>query len=329
MYGPAIVKQILEGRHVRRAIETHVVTTQLCGSLASTCTHVDVIKSLDVIEKMTQFDSQVSQKPLFIVMRQYMQMVMDMLQFIRSVRTGDWNLHLLSTKTFVKYYFAHSKLNYARMIPVYLADMEALKQSDAEIYGEFLSGNWVVNKNQHVPFFAVGADHALEQINRSMEVSAGLVGITLNPSARTVMSCSTWSPRQSCLSTDMCRQSKLGQQLFDDFVTSRIITNTTDLWASMKKCQLQTWKAAGEKVKLSLGQKVMELKEDRSLSVRLLMVSKSRPEINLEDAVGRHELSFVLRSMFAADGEMLHCHTKSNLMAILESLPDSTDNNAI
>ena len=146
---------------------------------------VDVMKSLDVIEKMTQFDSQVSQKPLFIVMRQYMQMVMDMLQFIRSVRNGDWNLHLLSTKTFVKYYFAHSKLNYTRMIPVYLADMEALKQSDAVIYGEFLSGNWVVNKNQHAPFCAVGADHALEHINHSMKVSGGLVGITLNPSART------------------------------------------------------------------------------------------------------------------------------------------------
>ena len=85
------------------------------------------------------------------------------------------------------------------MIPVYLTDMEALKQSDAVSYGEFPSGNWVVNKNQHVPFCAVGADHALEHINRSMEVSAGLVGITLNPSARTVMGCSTWSPIQSCL----------------------------------------------------------------------------------------------------------------------------------
>ena len=191
MYGPATVKQILKGRHVRRAIETHVVTTQLCSSLASTCTHVDVIKSLDVIEKMTQSDSQVSQKTLFIVMRQYMQMVVVRLQFTRSVRTGDWNLHLLSTKTFVKYYFAHSKLNYPRMLPVYLADMEALKQSDAEIYGEFLSGNWVVSKNQHVPYCAVGADYALEHINRSMEVSAGLVGITLNLSACTVMSCST------------------------------------------------------------------------------------------------------------------------------------------
>ena len=94
---------------------------------------VDVIKYLDVIEKMTKFYSQVSQKTLFIVMRQYMQMVMDMLQFIRSVRTGDWNLYLLGTRTFVKYYFAHSKLRYARRIPVYLADIEALKQSDAEI----------------------------------------------------------------------------------------------------------------------------------------------------------------------------------------------------
>ena len=35
------------------------------------------------------------------------------------------------------------------MIPVYLADMEALKRSDVEIYCEFLTGNWVVNKNHH------------------------------------------------------------------------------------------------------------------------------------------------------------------------------------
>jgi hypothetical protein len=85
------------------------------------------ILSLKLAEKMTQFDSEDGRKPLFIVMRQYMQMVMEMLHFIRSVRTGGWDLHLLATKSFVKYYFAHSKLNYARMIPVYLADMESLK----------------------------------------------------------------------------------------------------------------------------------------------------------------------------------------------------------
>ena len=36
-----------------------------------------------------------------------------------------------------------------------------------------------------LPFRAIGADHALEHINRAMKVSGGLVRITLNPSART------------------------------------------------------------------------------------------------------------------------------------------------
>ena len=107
-----------------------------------------------------------------------------MLQFIRSVRTGDWNLHLLSTRSFVKYYFTRSKLNYAHMIPVYLADMESLKQSDANIYRKFLDNNWVVNKNPWVPFCAIGADHALKHLNRFMKVADGLFDITLNECAR-------------------------------------------------------------------------------------------------------------------------------------------------
>ena len=71
------------------------------------------------------------------------------------------------------------------MIPLYLAEMEKLPDSDPEIYKEFLDGNWVVNKNQGAAFCALSADHALEQINRSMKVKGGLVGITLNPNART------------------------------------------------------------------------------------------------------------------------------------------------
>ena len=43
----------------------------------------------------------------------------------------------------------------------------------------------MVNKNAKVASCAVGADHALEHVNRSMKVSGGLIGITLNPSART------------------------------------------------------------------------------------------------------------------------------------------------
>ena len=41
-----------------------------------------------------------------------------------------------------------------------------------------------MNKNPCVPLCAIGPDNALEYLKRSMNVTGGLVGITLNPSAR-------------------------------------------------------------------------------------------------------------------------------------------------
>ena len=52
------------------------------------------------------------------------------------------------------------------------------------MHEEFVKGNWVVNKNPDVVFCALGGDNALEHVNRSMKVTGGLTGITLNPSAR-------------------------------------------------------------------------------------------------------------------------------------------------
>ena len=146
---------------------------------------LEVLESLDVIEKMKIFEEDNSQVPEFRVFRSYMRMIIEMLLFIRAVRTGDWRLHLTSLQMFTKYFFAHDRTNYARMIPLYLAEMQMLPESDPDIFEEFLKGDWVVNKNPQVPFCALGADHALEQVNRSMKVSGGLVGITLNPHART------------------------------------------------------------------------------------------------------------------------------------------------
>jgi len=65
-----------------------------------------VIESLRIIEKMTTFDTAQGKKPMFKVMRQYTRMVMEMLTFIRAVRTGDWKLHLKAPELFTKYFFA-------------------------------------------------------------------------------------------------------------------------------------------------------------------------------------------------------------------------------
>ena len=216
LYGTATVKQIIEGRHVKRAIQAHMTSLQalfkiygdvlfdhhpdvrqkcedLANELKNGCQARDsqlvqdahsklqkAINDLEILQLMKLFTEQ--QGPLGKAMLQYMQMVLEMAMYIRAVRTANWELHLEATECFLKYFFAHDKLNYARLIPVYVADMKSLPDSDPDIYREFISGNWVVNKNS-IPFCAIGADHALEQVNRMMNVSGGLVGITQNPNA--------------------------------------------------------------------------------------------------------------------------------------------------
>ena len=56
-------------------------------------------------------------------------------------------------------------LNYARMSPVYLSQMRQMKDHDPT-WDLFESGNFSVNKSS-VPFTAIGADHGIEQENRS------------------------------------------------------------------------------------------------------------------------------------------------------------------
>ena len=99
---------------------------------------------------------------------------MEMMAFIRAVCTGDWDLHLKTLEVFTKYFFAHDLLWYARMIPLYLAEIDKLEVSDPEIYAEFKRGNWVVNKISCVSFCSIGADHALEHVNRLMKVAGGV-----------------------------------------------------------------------------------------------------------------------------------------------------------
>ena len=180
MYGSATVRQILDGKHVRRCIDAHIITPQKLHSLYQVAffeQHSDVLvrltvaaeiledachgsadvhqaeekmmqemQSLNIQAKMCQFENQNCGKPLFVIMRQCLQMIIEVLQYIRVVRTGNWHLHRQSTETFIKYFFAHDMLEYTRMMPVYLSDEEKLKDSEAIIYAECLQGNWIVNK---------------------------------------------------------------------------------------------------------------------------------------------------------------------------------------
>ena len=58
--------------------------------------------------------------PLFKFVWRYMQMVLLIYNFIHATRDGLWELHLSSLDGLCKYFFAHDKQKYARLVPLYL-----------------------------------------------------------------------------------------------------------------------------------------------------------------------------------------------------------------
>ena len=86
---------------------------------------------------------------------------------LQETCNGLWELHLDSLDEVCKYFFAHDKQRYARLVPLYLTEMTAVQSTTKQIR-----------------FCAVGVDHGLEHIYRIIKITGGLVGIPQNASAR-------------------------------------------------------------------------------------------------------------------------------------------------
>ena len=80
---------------------------------------------------------------------------------------------------------------------------------------------------------------------------------------------------------DMCNQSVIGQTLFDTFIKDCIQSERVNIWSTMKKRKLCIWKTNAKRVKVWSKEKLIELREDRSLFARMMMVCQRRPDIDI------------------------------------------------
>jgi hypothetical protein len=58
----------------------------------------------------------------------YLEQVEDLLQFVAAGRSSNWNSYLAASENLIKYFFAHDLLNYARLMPVFIAQMQELEE---------------------------------------------------------------------------------------------------------------------------------------------------------------------------------------------------------
>ena len=113
----------------------------------------------------------------------YMRMVERLLIFIHASRSRNWELHLSSTEELVRDITSMDRIKYRRMLPVYLAEMYALKRTDPIVFEAFSDGEFAVQTNK-IPF-TIGMDHRGEQVNKMLKIDGGIVGISRNENART------------------------------------------------------------------------------------------------------------------------------------------------
>ena len=211
IYGPQTLEQIKGGKHLKRSFEAYLtlyialyelyleklasfypeienlrnasnqIAEKISNSRNSNRKEVKEgheqmfhqIENVDFLSKQKSFDCCLRNQSKLL--RNFMKMFQKLLLFIRSSRQSIWNLHLSSLCELTKYFFAFDLQNYARLIPVYIAQMSSLKVSDPEAW-TFLQDNMSVNKT-HIPFSAIGPDHAIEHENRAMKVQGGIKGI--------------------------------------------------------------------------------------------------------------------------------------------------------
>ena len=121
------------------------------------------------------------------------------------------------------------------------------------------------------------------------------------------------------VTNDILRREEIGQQMFDGFVTERLTEGKFSVWDKMTKKKLGTYKIANASTEIRVGDNVVNIKEERGLLRRFIVISRSRPELDLKECIGTYEFGVVPRSIFASDGSLLLAYDKASIYCIILS----------
>ena len=122
--------------------------------------------------------------------------------------------------------------------------------------------------------------------------------------------------------SDLLDIEAIGESMYNTFIEERICTGPKNVWDVMHKRKLVTFNSLKKTVKVKVKDKIINLKEERGLMTRLLVISKCRPEIDISELFAKHEFTVVPRSHFDNEGKMWPCDDKSAFMNCIEGIVD-------
>jgi hypothetical protein len=87
----------------------------------------------------------------------------------KSIKNGDWDLHLHASEKMLNWFHAYDNYNYARHFSYYLASQQSLSEKHPSLYRHFQEGGFSVRRSR-VKFNKISPDQVIEQtINKDQK----------------------------------------------------------------------------------------------------------------------------------------------------------------
>ncbi len=139
---------------------------------------------LQLLKAYEEFVQKSSTNQTFTFWSTYIEMVENLLLFIRATREGNWTLHSSTVQSMLPWFFACDKVNYARYLTAYWVEMSNLEDTHLTAHQQLLSGDFVAQRNQQHGFAGTACDQVIEQTaNRDSKTKEGISGFSLNKGA--------------------------------------------------------------------------------------------------------------------------------------------------
>ena len=173
---------MLKGSHITRTRYAHQVSACALHVL-QTKAYNDSMDALGEREDFTAWiEKQCKSHPQFHYWSIALELELLVLEFVRSIREGNFLLYEQILAKLVPWMFALDLTNYSRWLPVHISDLVKLKEKHPTVCVMFVQGKFVVQKSQH-HFSMIALDHNHEQENELIKGDGGAVGLTECPTA--------------------------------------------------------------------------------------------------------------------------------------------------
>ena len=120
--------------------------------------------------------------PQFHFWIQVLELELDVLQYVPSIREGNFELYIQMLGKLVLLFFSMGHTHYACWVPVHIRDMLLLQERNADVHRQFMKGKFVITKTLNL-FSKMAIDQAHKQENETVKGEGGAVGFTEDPAA--------------------------------------------------------------------------------------------------------------------------------------------------